>query len=232
MENLNPNLPPEEQFRQPGAVDHEKMGSWFNAHRVLVYIVLVLLAALIVIGVFYYQSLVKTSVTDSPMHHDDVASWKTFTAPEKYTFKYPNNFFVFKDSVAPGIYYIYDVNSKPGFLEQNYSNMKVSITSFESVPFFKADFQDELDKYDYQVESSENLTISGSPAYRFNLKGPTQEDLRDPNGPDTNVYVGIAYANGGGIEIKFESKNLEGSDKYKQDLEIFNKILDSFTLNK
>jgi hypothetical protein len=48
------NTPPEEQFRQPGALEHGKK-NWLALHHILAFILMGTLGLAIVAGAYYYQ---------------------------------------------------------------------------------------------------------------------------------------------------------------------------------
>jgi hypothetical protein len=82
--NPQPNMPPEEQFRQPGAYDHGKFRRWWSLHHALAYTVIAL--AVLAFGVVgaNYEMMSKVSTTYQPVAHevkniDPTANWKTYT---------------------------------------------------------------------------------------------------------------------------------------------------------
>jgi len=99
MDLQSNNIPPEEQYRQPGAFDHGKK-NWFALHHVLAFTLFGLLGVAIIIGAYYYQISKTTPEINSPAHHakdgssqiGDTSDWKTYTNAEHgFEFEYPSN---------------------------------------------------------------------------------------------------------------------------------------------
>ena len=62
-------VPPEQRLKQPGAVDHEKLKSWFSLHHVLAYVLILFFIFAIVAVAYYYQVSNSAPETPSPAHH-------------------------------------------------------------------------------------------------------------------------------------------------------------------
>src|SRR3954466_1498701 len=84
-------LPPEEQFRQPGALDHDKFRSRWSGHHILAYVLFGMLGLAIVAGLYYHQVSSLTNNYVAPEHKSaDTSAWKTYTNNKfGYEFKYP-----------------------------------------------------------------------------------------------------------------------------------------------
>lgn len=89
-----PNIPPEQLYRQPGAYEHKK--NWFAFHHIVAYVLFGLLGLAIVAGAYYYQvSQYQPDITP-PAHHpkqvvNDSNTWKTYTNNQfGFEFKYPS----------------------------------------------------------------------------------------------------------------------------------------------
>ena len=82
--NLNPQL-------NPGELPPRK--SWFSAHKVLGWVFLVVAAAAIVVGLYYWQTVGGIPTAYAPIaHHDPTAGWQTYTnSVGGYSFKYPSD---------------------------------------------------------------------------------------------------------------------------------------------
>jgi hypothetical protein len=94
QQNPQSNIPPEELYRQPGAMPAKK--NWFALHHLLAYVLFGLLAVLALIGTYYYQVVqFNSSDYQAPFHHpktNTTSDWKTYTNSEYgFELKFPNN---------------------------------------------------------------------------------------------------------------------------------------------
>lgn len=120
-------VPPEEQFRQPGALDHDKFRSRWSGHHILAYVLFGMLGLAIVAGLYYHQVSSLTNNYVAPEHKaTDTSTWKTYTNNKfGYEFKYPSD-----HTIYSGI----NQNTET-FIAATNSDSKVAIADNEKLLF-------------------------------------------------------------------------------------------------
>jgi hypothetical protein len=75
--------------------------NWFSAHRILGYVFLIVVAAAIIAGMYYWQTVsnMPQNVEPPVPHQDETANWQTYTNDQYgFEFKYPNDWTLLKTS--------------------------------------------------------------------------------------------------------------------------------------
>lgn len=96
MEADNQNLPPQEKYRQPGALDHDRMKTWWSGHHILAYVLFGLLGIAVVLGLYSHKLSQFSMNYVAPVHKQ--SEWKTYTTPY-FTFNYPTDYEITREKI-------------------------------------------------------------------------------------------------------------------------------------
>ncbi len=217
-DNNQNSIPPEQKFAQPGAVDHDKLKSWWTAHHVLAYIVLGLLVLAIASVVLYLQVNKSVPEYQAPEHHTNTnssvpADWKTYSNTQYgFEFKSP-------DQLNP-----LSVNGSVNVKGKGYTTLQVVNGLNPSITIVKNWMDQNSDPYTLKVSSSEE-----------SIGGITWDFFYDPAGgkPGCDMTVAQTKISTGILRVEiFDETHCPGDPKQQPSANLLKQILSTFKFTK